>query len=89
MLVLILGSANVRVGLAMDEKPFNVPNCIARYMTQTGKPTVVDQVLSIFALIYFVLLFMNFNGVFFVNSRCLTLRLLRINMLTVRELIIL
>lgn len=51
MLVLILGSANVRVGLAMDEKPFNVPNCIARYMTQTGKPTVVDQVLSIFALI--------------------------------------
>lgn len=39
-----LGSANVRIGLAMDEKPFNVPNCIARYNTQTGKLNVVDQV---------------------------------------------
>lgn len=48
LLGLILGSANVRVGLAMDEKPFNVPNCIARYITQSGKPTVVDQVLSNF-----------------------------------------
>jgi actin-related protein 8 len=48
LVVINLGSANVRVGLAMDEKPFNVPNCIARYITQSGKPTVVDQVLSNF-----------------------------------------
>ncbi|KAG7604771.1 Actin family [Arabidopsis thaliana x Arabidopsis arenosa] len=46
LVVINLGSANVRVGLAMDEKPFNVPNCIARYITQSGKPTVVDQMLN-------------------------------------------
>ncbi|XP_023633325.1 actin-related protein 9 [Capsella rubella] len=46
LVVINLGSANVRIGLAMDEKPINVPNCIARYNTQIGKPNVVDQMIN-------------------------------------------
>ncbi|XP_010481855.1 PREDICTED: actin-related protein 9-like isoform X2 [Camelina sativa] len=44
LVVINPGSAYVRIGLAMDGKPFNVPNCIARY--HTGKPNVVDQMLN-------------------------------------------
>ncbi|ESQ44684.1 hypothetical protein EUTSA_v10003170mg [Eutrema salsugineum] len=40
------GSANVRIGLAKQETPFNVPNCIARQNTQTEKPNVLDQMIN-------------------------------------------
>uniref|UniRef100_A0A1J3GRF1 Actin-related protein 9 n=1 Tax=Noccaea caerulescens TaxID=107243 RepID=A0A1J3GRF1_NOCCA len=40
------GSANVRIGLAKQDTPFNVPHCIARRNTQTGKPNVLDQMLN-------------------------------------------
>ncbi|VVB07224.1 unnamed protein product [Arabis nemorensis] len=40
------GSGNVRIGLAKQETPFNVPHCIARHNTQAWKPNVVDQMLN-------------------------------------------
>ncbi|CAH2046596.1 unnamed protein product, partial [Thlaspi arvense] len=40
------GSANVRIGLAKQETPFNVPHCIARHNTQTGKLNVLDQMIN-------------------------------------------
>ncbi|KAL1191303.1 Actin-related protein 9 [Cardamine amara subsp. amara] len=40
------GSANIRIGLATYETPFNIPNCIARHNTRTGNLNVVDQILN-------------------------------------------
>ncbi|KFK31713.1 hypothetical protein AALP_AA6G149400 [Arabis alpina] len=40
------GSGNVRIGLAKEETPFNVPHCIARHNTQAGIPNVIDQMLN-------------------------------------------
>lgn len=47
MLLWWSGSANIRIGLAQQETPFNVPHCVARYTTvgnQVPKRHVQDQV---------------------------------------------
>ena len=38
------GSANIRIGLATHDTPFNIPHCIARYTSQVPKKNVQDQV---------------------------------------------
>ncbi|KDP40299.1 hypothetical protein JCGZ_02297 [Jatropha curcas] len=46
LVVINPGSANVRIGLAPQETPFNIPHCIARYTNQTPKLNVRDQTLN-------------------------------------------
>ncbi|XP_068645784.1 actin-related protein 9 isoform X2 [Aristolochia californica] len=49
LVVINPGSGNVRVGLAHQQKPLNVPHCIARYMRewdQGSEITVQDQILN-------------------------------------------
>ncbi|XP_024026314.1 actin-related protein 9 isoform X5 [Morus notabilis] len=46
LVVINPGSANVRIGLASQDAPFNIPHCIARYTTQVPKRNVQDQVLN-------------------------------------------
>ncbi|KAJ0234730.1 Actin-related protein 9 [Hirschfeldia incana] len=40
------GSANVRIGLAKQDTPFNVPHCVARHTNLTPKPNLVDQMIN-------------------------------------------
>ncbi|KAJ1383944.1 Actin family [Sesbania bispinosa] len=40
------GSANIRIGLASQDTPFNIPHCIARHTTQVPKRNVQDQMLN-------------------------------------------
>ncbi|KAL0684640.1 hypothetical protein Bca4012_051488 [Brassica carinata] len=40
------GSGNVRIGLAKQDTPFNVPHCIARHTTIIGKPNLLDQMIN-------------------------------------------
>ncbi|CAN8232615.1 unnamed protein product, partial [Cochlearia groenlandica] len=40
------GSANVRIGLAKQDSPFNVAHCIARHTSQPHSPRVIDQMLN-------------------------------------------
>ncbi|WJZ87271.1 hypothetical protein VitviT2T_006667 [Vitis vinifera] len=49
LVVINPGSANIRIGLAQQETPFNVPHCVARYTTvgnQVPKRHVQDQMLN-------------------------------------------
>lgn len=61
----ILGSGNVRFGLAQQDAPFSIPHCIARRTTgsnQSPRRNVQDQV-------DFVLLgFLNFIPIFYYAS---------------------
>ncbi|XP_058001147.1 actin-related protein 9 isoform X3 [Hevea brasiliensis] len=47
LVVINPGSANVRIGLAQQDTPFNIPHCIARYTNQLPKLYVKDQMLNI------------------------------------------
>lgn len=49
------GSANVRIGLAREQTPFNVPHCIARHLkgSQASNFTMIDQVKSSFSIFHF------------------------------------
>ncbi|KAM3326708.1 actin-related protein 9 isoform X3 [Capsicum chacoense] len=40
------GSANIRIGLAQQDTPFNIPHCISRRTTQLPKRNVQDQMLN-------------------------------------------
>jgi hypothetical protein len=44
---LFAGSANVRMGFASQDVPFNVPHCVARHKIDAGKLSVRDQVMQI------------------------------------------
>ncbi|XP_021899450.1 actin-related protein 9-like [Carica papaya] len=46
LVVINPGSANIRVGLAQQDTPFNIPHCIARYTNQVPKNNVLDQMLN-------------------------------------------
>ncbi|XP_062108131.1 actin-related protein 9 [Humulus lupulus] len=46
LIVINAGSGNVRIGLASQDAPFNIPHCIARYTNQVPKRTVQDQMLN-------------------------------------------
>ncbi|GMY27190.1 actin-related protein 9 isoform X4 [Fagus crenata] len=46
LVVINPGSANIRIGLATHDTPFNVPHCIARYTSQVPKRNVQDQMLN-------------------------------------------
>ncbi|RDX94790.1 Actin-related protein 9, partial [Mucuna pruriens] len=46
LVVINPGSANIRIGLASQDTPFNVPHCIARHTKQVPKRNVVDQMLN-------------------------------------------
>ncbi|XP_057959859.1 actin-related protein 9 [Malania oleifera] len=46
LVVINPGSANVRIGLAQQDAPFNIPHCIARYSNQVPKRNVQDQMLN-------------------------------------------
>lgn len=55
-----LGSANIRIGLAQQDTPLNVPHCIARRTTQVPKRSVQDQVTSFSQFPMIFLSFLNF-----------------------------
>ncbi|XP_055813664.1 actin-related protein 9 isoform X2 [Solanum dulcamara] len=40
------GSANIRIGLAQHDTPFNIPHCISRRTSQLPKRNVQDQMLN-------------------------------------------
>ncbi|KAG6597379.1 Actin-related protein 9, partial [Cucurbita argyrosperma subsp. sororia] len=46
LVVINPGSANIRIGLASQDAPFNIPHCIARYTNQVPKRSVQDQMLN-------------------------------------------
>lgn len=49
LVVINPGSANVRIGLAQQETPFTIPNCIAQYTNganKAPKKNVQDQMLN-------------------------------------------
>ncbi|KAG8636780.1 hypothetical protein MANES_15G038500v8 [Manihot esculenta] len=46
LVVINPGSANVRIGLAHQDTPFNIPHCISRYTNQFPKLNVKDQTLN-------------------------------------------
>ncbi|XP_055960527.1 actin-related protein 9 isoform X2 [Mercurialis annua] len=46
LVVINPGSANVRIGLAPQDTPYDIPHCIARYTNQTPKLNVKDQMLN-------------------------------------------
>ncbi|XP_028780648.1 actin-related protein 9 isoform X1 [Neltuma alba] len=46
LVVINPGSANIRIGLASQDIPFNVPHCIARHTKQVPKRNVMDQMLN-------------------------------------------
>ncbi|XVE81792.1 hypothetical protein DITRI_Ditri15bG0094500 [Diplodiscus trichospermus] len=46
LVVINPGSANIRVGLAKQDSPFNIPHCIARRTNQFSKLNVQDQLLN-------------------------------------------
>ncbi|PON98718.1 Actin-related protein [Trema orientale] len=46
LVVINPGSGNVRIGLASQDAPFNIPHCIARYTNQVPKRSVQDQMLN-------------------------------------------
>jgi hypothetical protein len=52
LIVIGLGSANIRIGLATQDAPLNIPHCIARYTNQIPKFKVQDQVSSYLPLFY-------------------------------------
>ncbi|KAF7837510.1 actin-related protein 9 [Senna tora] len=46
LVVINPGSANIRVGLASQDTPFNIPHCIAHHIKQAPKRNVQDQMLN-------------------------------------------
>ncbi|KAI4345773.1 hypothetical protein L6164_012869 [Bauhinia variegata] len=46
LVVINPGSANIRIGLASQDTPFNIPHCIARHTKQVPKKNVQDQMLN-------------------------------------------
>ncbi|XP_038722899.1 actin-related protein 9 [Tripterygium wilfordii] len=46
LVVINPGSANIRIGLAQQDTPFNIPHCIARYTDQVPRINVIDQMIS-------------------------------------------
>ncbi|XP_058770811.1 actin-related protein 9 [Vicia villosa] len=46
LVVINPGSANIRIGLASQDTPFNIPHCIAHYTKQVPKRNVQDQMLN-------------------------------------------
>ncbi|XP_048333184.2 actin-related protein 9 isoform X1 [Ziziphus jujuba] len=46
LIVINPGSTNIRIGLASQDAPFNIPHCIARYTNQVPKKNVQDQMLN-------------------------------------------
>ncbi|XP_022147444.1 actin-related protein 9 [Momordica charantia] len=46
LVVINPGSAHIRIGLASQDVPFNIPHCIARYTNQLPKRNVQDQMLN-------------------------------------------
>ncbi|CAK9165455.1 unnamed protein product [Ilex paraguariensis] len=46
LVVINPGSANIRIGLAQQDNPLNIPHCIARRTTQVPKRNVQDQMLN-------------------------------------------
>ncbi|KAL2601191.1 hypothetical protein AAZV13_10G153500 [Glycine max] len=44
LVVINPGSANVRIGLASQDTPFNIPHCIARHTEQIPNFTVIDKI---------------------------------------------
>ncbi|KAK4482806.1 hypothetical protein RD792_009976 [Penstemon davidsonii] len=46
LVVINPGSANIRIGIAQQDSPFNVPHCIARRTSQLPKKSVQDQLLN-------------------------------------------
>ncbi|KAF3456836.1 hypothetical protein FNV43_RR01490 [Rhamnella rubrinervis] len=46
LVVINPGSTNIRIGLASQDAPFNIPHCIARYTSQVPKKSVQDQMLN-------------------------------------------
>ncbi|KAK2647238.1 hypothetical protein Ddye_022433 [Dipteronia dyeriana] len=46
LVVINIGSANIRIGLAQQDTPFNIPHCVARRTSQLPKRNVKDQMLN-------------------------------------------
>lgn len=46
LVVINPGSANIRIGLASQDTPFDIPHCIARHTKQVPKKNVQDQMLN-------------------------------------------
>ncbi|MED6131593.1 Actin-like protein arp9 (SWI/SNF complex component arp9) [Stylosanthes scabra] len=46
LVVINPGSANIRIGLASQDNPFNIPHCIARHTKQVPRRNVQDQMLN-------------------------------------------
>lgn len=46
LVVINPGSANIRIGLASQDTPYNIPHCIAHYTKQVPKKNVQDQMLN-------------------------------------------
>ncbi|KAF1879067.1 hypothetical protein Lal_00047739 [Lupinus albus] len=46
LVVINPGSANIRIGLASQDTPYNIPHCIARHTKQVPKKNVQDQMLN-------------------------------------------
>lgn len=46
LVVINPGSANIRIGLASNDTPFNIPHCIARHTKQVPERNVIDQMLN-------------------------------------------
>ncbi|CAK7327227.1 unnamed protein product [Dovyalis caffra] len=46
LVVINPGSANIRIGMATQDTPLNIPHCIARYTNQVPKFKVQDQMLN-------------------------------------------
>ncbi|KAJ7979905.1 actin-related protein 9 [Quillaja saponaria] len=46
LVVINPGSGSVRIGLASQDTPFNIPHCIARYTNQVPKRNIQDQMLN-------------------------------------------
>ncbi|XP_019428862.1 PREDICTED: actin-related protein 9 isoform X2 [Lupinus angustifolius] len=46
LVVINPGSANIRIGLASQDTPYNIPHCIARHTKQVPKRNVQDQMLN-------------------------------------------
>lgn len=46
IIVINPGSANIRIGLAQQDTPFNIPHCISRRTSQLPKRNVQDQMLN-------------------------------------------
>lgn len=84
-----LGSANIRIGLAQQDTPLNVPHCIARRTTQVPKRSVQDQVTSLSEFPMIFLSFLNFLLFFPFWCSCLIPRLQRHSTWSVKGLMIL